>query len=132
MIPRQITSVLKDRLKKFPILSLTGPRQSGKTTLLRNEFPNYTYYNMERMDHRELFLTDPMGFLKSQGPQVIFDEAQRVPDLFSYIQVVSDERGTPGQYIVSGSQSFLMNDHISQSLAGRTHISHLLPFGIQE
>lgn len=132
MIPRQITSVLKDRLKKFPVLTLTGPRQSGKTTLLRNVFPDYNYYNMERIDHRELFLTDPIGFLKSLGPQVIFDEAQRVPDLFSYIQVVSDERGTPGQYILSGSQSFLMNDQISQSLAGRTHISHLFPLGIQE
>jgi len=136
MIPRQITSVLKDRLKKFPVLTLTGPRQSGKTTLLRNKFPDYSYFNLERIDHRELFLTDPIGFLKSQGPQVIFDEAQRVPDLFSYIQVVSDERGTPGQYILSApiaiGESFLMNDHISQSLAGRTHISHLLPFGIQE
>jgi len=132
MIHRQITSILKGRLKKFPILTLTGPRQSGKTTLLKNEFADYKYFNLERIDHRELFLTDPMGFLNSQGPQVIFDEAQRVPDLFSYIQVVSDERGTPGQYILSGSQSFLMNDHISQSLAGRTMVSHLLPFGINE
>lgn len=132
MISRHISSILKDRLKKFPLLTLTGPRQSGKTTLLKNEFANYKYFNLERIDHRELFLADPMGFLKAQGPQVIFDEAQRVPDLFSYIQVVSDDRGVPGQYILSGSQSFLMNDHISQSLAGRTMISHLLPFGINE
>jgi len=132
MIRRQITSILKDRLKKFPVLSLTGPRQSGKTTLLRNEFAGYKYFNLERIDHRELILNDPMGFLNSQGPKVIFDEAQNIPELFSYIQVVSDERAIPGQYILSGSQSFLLNDRISQSLAGRTHISHLLPFGITE
>lgn len=132
MIPRQITSILKDRLKKFPVLSLTGPRQSGKTTLLRTEFGDYKYYNLERIDHRELILNDPIGFLHSQGPKVIFDEAQNIPELFSYIQVVSDERGTPGQYILSGSQSFLLNDRISQSLAGRTHINHLLPFDINE
>ncbi len=132
MIPRKITSVLKDRLKKFPVLSLTGPRQSGKTTLLRNEFGNYKYYNLERIDHRELVMSDPIGFLKAQGSGVIFDEAQRIPELFSYIQVISDEKGFPGQYILSGSQSFLMNDHIFQSLAGRTYISHLLPFSIDE
>ena len=128
MIKRSITSILRSRLDKFPILSLTGPRQSGKTTLLKNVFTDYTYFNMERPDHRELFLSDPIGFLKSIGAKVIFDEAQRLPDLFSYIQVVSDERGSTGQYILSGSQSFMMNNHISQSLAGRTHISHLLPF----
>lgn len=132
MIPRQITSVLKERLRKFPVLSLTGPRQSGKTTLLRNEFSDYKYYNLERIDHRDLILNDPMGFLNSQGPKVIFDEAQNIPELFSYIQVVSDEKGTPGQYILSGSQSFLLNKRISQSLAGRTHVSHLLPFGLNE
>ncbi len=132
MIHRNITSILKNRLQKFPVLTLTGPRQSGKTTLLKNEFFDYKYFNFERIDHRELFLSDPLGFLNSQGTKVIFDEAQRIPDLFSYIQVISDERSIPGQYILSGSQSFLMNNHISQSLAGRTHVSHLLPFGINE
>ncbi len=132
MIARNITPVLKNRLKKFPILSLTGPRQSGKTTLLKNEFKEYKYFNLERIDHREMILADPIGFLNAQGEKVIFDEAQRIPDLFSYIQVISDDRGTQGQYILSGSQSFLMNNHISQSLAGRTHVSHLLPFGINE
>ena len=132
MIPRQITSIVRFQLGKFPVLTLTGPRQSGKTTLLKNEFTDYKYFNLERIDHRELILSDPLGFLHTQGPKVIFDEAQRVPELFSYIQVVSDERGIPGQYILSGSQSFLMNNHISQSLAGRTYISHLFPFGINE
>ncbi|MCK4922066.1 MAG: ATP-binding protein [Bacteroidales bacterium] len=131
-IQRNIASYLKRILKQFPILSLTGPRQSGKTTLLKKAFPNYQYINLERIDYRELILSDPIGFLKTTGSQVIFDEAQNVPELFSYIQVISDERGTPGQYILSGSQSFLMNDHISQSLAGRAHISHLFPFDITE
>jgi uncharacterized protein len=131
-IRRHITSILKDRLQKFPILTLTGPRQSGKTTLLINEFKDYKYFNLERIDFREMIMNDPLSFLKSNGPGVIFDEVQRVPDLFSYLQVISDERSTPGQYILSGSQSFLMNDSISQSLAGRTHVSHLLPFDVLE
>ena len=85
MISRQITSVLKKRLDKFPILSLTGPRQSGKSTLLRNCFPEYQYYNLERADYRRLIMTDPAGFLQNQGEKVIFDEAQQIPELFSYI-----------------------------------------------
>lgn len=131
-VQRHIAPYLKKIIKQFPILSLTGPRQSGKTTLLKNIFPKYQYFNLERIDYREMILSDPMGFLKTNGPGIIFDEAQNVPELFSYIQVISDERNTPGQYILSGSQSFLMNEHISQSLAGRAHISHLFPFDIRE
>ena len=131
-IQRHIAPYLKNILKQFPILSLTGPRQSGKTTLLKNIFSDYQYFNLERIDYREMILSDPMGFLKRIGSKVIFDEAQNIPELFSYIQVISDERGTPGQYILSGSQSFLMNKHISQSLAGRAHVSHLFPFDIKE
>ena len=131
-IPRTILPHLQRMLKQFPVLSLTGPRQSGKTTLLRRAFPNFRYFNLERPDLRQMILEDPLGFLKNNGPGLIFDEAQNLPELFSYIQVVADERNTPGQYILSGSQSFLMNDRISQSLAGRVHISHLLPFSIHE
>lgn len=76
--------------------------------------------------------SDYMGFLRNAGPKVIFDEAQHLPELFSYIQVISDERNIPGQYIISGSQSFLLNQRISQSLAGRVSINHLLPFDITE
>lgn len=132
MIPRQITSVLENRLRKFPILTLTGPRQSGKSTLLKNCFPDYQFYNLERADYRQLIMSDPIGFLHHQGEKVIFDEAQQIPELFSYLQVVSDERGKAGQYILSGSQSFLMNERISQSLAGRTSVCHLFPFDISE
>jgi len=75
MIARQIAPTLERRLEKFPILSLTGPRQSGKSTLLRNSFPEYQYYNLERADYRQLIMADPVGFLQSQGERVIFDEA---------------------------------------------------------
>ncbi|MGV8093606.1 MAG: ATP-binding protein [Mangrovibacterium sp.] len=132
IIERKITRHLTDMLTKFPVLSLTGPRQSGKTTLLKHVFPHYQYFNMERVDHREMVLTDPIGFLKSAGPKIIFDEVQNVPELFSFIQVMSDERNTPGQYILSGSQSFLLNERISQSLAGRVYVSHLFPFDSTE
>lgn len=132
IIQRQITPHLKRMLRKFPVLSLTGPRQSGKTTLLKNEFPEYKYYNLERIDTREMIIADPAGFLNNAGEKVIFDEAQNVPRLFSYLQVISDERNRNGQYILSGSQSFLLNNSISQSLAGRVSVNNLLPFDITE
>jgi uncharacterized protein len=132
IVERSLLPHLKKMLEKFPVLSLTGPRQSGKTTLLRSAFPAYTYFNLERPDHRMLIMEDPVGFLKNTGPGVIFDEAQNLPELFSYIQLFADERNAPGQYILSGSQSFLMNEKISQSLAGRVYVSHLLPFQIGE
>lgn len=132
MIPRTITSHLQKMLTKFPVISLTGPRQSGKTTLLRSAFEGYKYYNLERPDTREIIFADPLGFLKGAGEKVIFDEAQNMPELFSYIQTVSDERNINGQYILSGSQSFLLNSHINQSLAGRVSVNNLLPFDITE
>lgn len=132
MIHRNITRHLKEMLEKFPVVSLTGPRQSGKTTLLRNAFPDYRYVNLERPDIREILLADPLGYLSSAGPQVIFDEAQHMPELFSYLQAVSDERNSAGQYILSGSQSFLLNEKIAQSLAGRVSINHLFPFDMGE
>lgn len=132
MIERKLADILKKRLGKFPIHTLTGPRQSGKSTLLKNYFPDYEYINLERPDYRHLIMNDPIGFLKSQEKNIIFDEVQQVPELFNYLQVVSDENKKPGQYILSGSQSFLMNERISQSLAGRTSINHLFPFDISE
>lgn len=132
LLERNITRHLKKMLKKFPIITLTGPRQSGKTTLLKEFFSDYAYFNLERLDYRDLILSDPVGFLKNAGSKVIFDEAQNVPELFSYIQVISDEKGKPGQFILSGSQSFLLNERISQSLAGRVSVNNLFPFDITE
>ncbi len=132
MITRKLTEYLKKMLTKFPVVSITGPRQSGKTTLLKSAFPNYKYFNLERLDHREMILADIIGFLRNTGSKVIFDEAQNIPELFSYIQVISDERNIPGQYILSGSQSFLLNERISQSLAGRVSVNRLFPFDINE
>ncbi|MBI5661312.1 MULTISPECIES: ATP-binding protein [Ignavibacterium] len=132
IITRNLVKHLQQMLEKFPVISLTGPRQSGKTTLLKEFFPDYKYFNLERLDLRELILSDPLGFLRSSGEKIILDEVQNIPELFSYIQVVSDERGTNGQYILSGSQSFLLNEKISQSLAGRVSVNHLLPFDLTE
>ncbi len=132
IISRRIVAHLEKMLEKFPVVSLTGPRQSGKTTILRSAFSEFKYFNLERIDIREMISADPLGFLKEAGTRVIFDEAQNLPSLFSYIQVVSDERRQTGQYILSGSQSFLLNNHISQSLAGRVSVNVLLPFDIGE
>lgn len=132
IIKRKLSEHLEKMLQQFPVVSLTGPRQSGKTTLLRSVFPDYKYYNLERIDHRQMISADPHGFLMNAGPHVIFDEVQQLPELFSYIQAVSDERNINGQYILSGSQSFLLNSHISQSLAGRVHVNNLFPFDYSE
>jgi len=132
IIHRKIVAHLKEMLEKYPVVSLTGPRQSGKTTILRSAFSEYKYFNLERIDIREMISVDPLGFLKEAGVKVIFDEAQNLPELFSYIQVFSDERRLNGQYILSGSQSFHLNSHISQSLAGRVSVNVLLPFDVGE
>ncbi len=132
IVERRIVQHLKRMLEKFPVVSVTGPRQSGKTTLLRNAFSEYKYFNLERIDIREMVSADPIGFLNEAGTKVIFDEAQNLPSLFSWLQVVSDERRMNGQYILSGSQSFLLNNQISQSLAGRVSVNVLLPFDTNE
>lgn len=118
--------------KKYPILALTGPRQSGKTTFLKHHFPDYTYVNLESVDHRQFASEDPRSFLKQYGQYVIFDEVQRAPELFSYLQAKVDQDGIMGQYILSGSQNFQLMMRITQSLAGRVALFRLLPFDLQE
>jgi predicted AAA+ superfamily ATPase len=118
--------------KKYPILAITGPRQSGKTTFLRTEFPHYEYVNLENIDVRNFAKDDPNGFLNQFTKYVIFDEVQRVPELFSYLQTKVDEEKIMGQYILSGSQNFQLMQNITQSLAGRVALFRLLPFDLQE
>ncbi|SEN52606.1 hypothetical protein SAMN05216436_117113 [bacterium A37T11] len=131
-IPRALTTEINKRKDKFPILAVTGPRQSGKTTLLKSLFPDYTYITLENADNRSFATDDPNGFLKQYPKQVIFDEVQRVPTLFSYLQTAVDESGEMGQYILSGSQNFHLMKNITQSLAGRVALFRLLPFDNDE
>lgn len=132
MLKRQLIKILKEYAKKYPTLTLTGPRQSGKTTLLKNLFKNYRYVSLENQDNRQFALQDPNGFLEEYDKYVIFDEVQQAPVLFSYIQTKIDADAIMGQYILSGSQNFQLLENITQSLAGRTLILKLLPFDFSE
>lgn len=132
MINRNITSEIKELTKGYPIVTLTGPRQSGKSTLLTNTFPGYEYITLEDVDMRSRALDDPRGFLDIYSEKVIIDEAQYVPDLFSYIQTKVDSSSDTGMYILSGSQNFLLLKQIKQSLAGRAGIAKLLPLTYSE
>lgn len=132
MIKRKLTSKLKFLASKFPVVCVLGPRQSGKTTLVRAVFPHLDYINLENLDSRQFAVTDPRAFLAGYPQGVIIDEAQRAPDLFSYIQTEADRRGKEGQFVLTGSQNILLQQNISQSLAGRVALLRLLPFSIQE
>lgn len=132
MIPRDITETAKKLASWFPVVSVTGPRQSGKSTLVRHAFEGYNYVNLEDPNLRALANEDPVGFIRNRPEHLIIDEAQYVPDLFSMVQVVSDERNRPGQYILSGSQNFLLLKRITQSLAGRVGVLRLLPLSFNE
>ncbi|WP_245619862.1 ATP-binding protein [Desulfobacter vibrioformis] len=118
--------------QQYPVVTITGPRQSGKTTLTKMIFPDKPYVSLESIEERDFAQNDAKGFL-SQFPQgAILDEIQRVPDLLSYLQVLVDEAGRPGQFILTGSQNFELLDSVSQSLAGRTALVKLLPFSLEE
>lgn len=133
VINRQIYNAIREYQNKYPILALTGPRQSGKTTLLRTLFPDYRYVSLENPDNREFALNDPNGFLAEYDDQVIFDEVQQAPTIFSYLQTIVDSRpDRMGGFILSGSQNFHLMERITQSLAGRVAIFKLLPLDIQE
>lgn len=129
---RTIESICLKDLEAFPILTLTGPRQSGKSTLLKKILPDWQYVNLEDINNREFASQDPIGFLKTYSDKVVFDEIQRIPKLLSQIQVVVDSEKKLGRYALTGSHNLLLLEQISQSLAGRTSIRHLLPFSFIE
>ncbi len=133
MIPRTLAPHLQHLATRYPALFLTGPRQSGKTTLARHAFPDWPYLSLEDLHVREEALEDPRGFLaRHEGAAgLIIDEAQRAPELFSYLQRPLDE-GRLGPVLLTGSQNFLLSRDIGQSLAGRTAILELLPFSLAE
>ena len=132
MINRHAAKFIREQAEKFPIVAVTGPRQSGKTTLLQRLFPEYGYVSMENPDNREQALSDPNGFLKVYDRYAIFDEVQQAPELFSYLQTKTDRDRIKGQYILSGSQHFPLMERITQSLAGRVALVRLLPFDFGE
>ena len=131
---RNIEKLLQDYLNAFPIVCLTGPRQSGKSTLLQKITKDkYQYVTMDDIPTKELFLTDPVLFLKNYNNKVIFDEAQKTPELFDYIKIAVDKnRSSYGQFILSGSSQFTLTKKINESLAGRAGMLSLLPFEFSE
>jgi predicted AAA+ superfamily ATPase len=132
MIKRQIEKELLLLKNEFPIIAILGPRQSGKTTLSQNVFPEYQYISLEDIDHRDFAINDPRGFLNKYNYKIIFDEIQRVPQLMSYLQTHVDKMKSNGQIIITGSHNFFLMEQISQSLAGRVGITKLLPLSIHE
>jgi predicted AAA+ superfamily ATPase len=131
-IARDIAPKVEEALGKFPVIGIMGPRQSGKTTLCRMLKPSFTYVNLEDISLRSFAKSDPKGFLETYKNGVIIDEIQYVPDLFSYLQLYTDQRQINGEYLITGSQHFLLSQHISQSLAGRIALFHLLPLSLAE
>jgi uncharacterized protein len=132
LISRRLSERIVNLSTKFPIVSVTGPRQSGKTTLLKALFADYRYVSLEDLDILEFAQTDPRGFLHQYDQHVILDEVQRAPGLFNYLQTKVDNDKINGQYILSGSQNFLLMERITQSLAGRVALFKLLPFSFGE
>jgi len=132
MFNRTLKTRLEGLARQFPVVSVIGPRQSGKTTLVQLTFPQHTYINLENPEERDFAIEDPKGFLSRAVKGIILDEIQRVPDLFSYIQILVDEDRQPGRWILTGSQNFLLMHQISQTLAGRTTLLQLLPLSILE
>ncbi|MBU2578533.1 ATP-binding protein [Patescibacteria group bacterium] len=131
-IHRLLEKKFKQLSKTYPVVALTGPRQSGKTTLVKKIFPDKKYLSLENLDTRAFAQKDPKGFLKTYNKGVIIDEAQNAPELFSYIQEIVDVNKKSGEFILTGSQNFLLMEKINQSLAGRVAIVTLLPMSADE
>ena len=132
MIEREITAVFRKAVKTHPVVTVFGPRQSGKTTLVRHVLPKYGYVNLENPKERRLASEDPESFFAQHPSPLIIDEVQRVPELLSWIQVRVDESGKKGEYVLTGSHQPLLKEKVAQSLAGRTALITLLPFSLSE
>ena len=132
MINRHITPHLRKLSSQYPVMTLIGPRQSGKTTLVKALFPNKPYVTLEDPDQRRFATDDPRGFLLQYAGGAIFDEIQRAPELPSYLQGLVDANPAPGQFILTGSQQFELMTQVTQSLAGRTALLRLLPLTLAE
>lgn len=132
MIKRDAEDQLRKLAGQFKAIAIIGPRQSGKTTLSKFVFPHLPYINLENPDSRRYALDDPRGFLDNYKNGAIFDEIQRTPDLFSYLQEILDNTQLKGQFILTGSNNFLLQENITQSLAGRIAYVNLLPFSLNE
>lgn len=130
--PRKFERILRELAGQYPALTVTGPRQSGKTTLCRSVFPDHGYLNLEPLDQREFAREDPRGLLAEYPDGLVLDEIQHVPELLGYIQEAVDENDAPGRYVLTGSQHFTLSESIGQSLAGRTAVLQLLPLSIDE
>lgn len=131
MIKRKLEILINENLRYFPIVTVTGPRQSGKTTLIRSMFSHLPYYSLENPDTRALAISDPVAFLSQHSDGMILDEVQNVPELLSYLQGIVDGH-RDRKYILSGSSQFKLQNSITQSLAGRTAVLELLPLAINE
>ncbi len=131
-IERKLTGQAQSLFKQYPVVTITGPRQSGKTTLAKKAFPDLPHINLEDMETRSFAQQDPKGFLRTCSEGAILDEIQNVPDLTSYIQVHVDSLQKEGLFVLTGSRQFELMESISQSLAGRTALLKLLPFSFEE
>lgn len=132
MFQRALTTYIQELAKKYPVVTLLGPRQSGKTTLVKAAFPQKPYVNMEDAEQRALATLDPKSFMQAYPQGAILDEIQRTPHLLSYIQVHVDAIGRSGIFILTGSHQAALHSAVSQSLAGRTALLRLLPLSLQE
>lgn len=132
MFRRSLTTHLQELAKKYPVVTLLGPRQAGKTTLVKAAFPQKPYVNMEDSENRSLATIDPKSFMQAYPDGAILDKVQRVPHLLSYIQVRVDETDQKGMFILTGSHQAQLHSAVSQSLAGRTTLLRLLPLSLQE
>lgn len=132
MIRRNLEKVLRTRAADYPVVTVTGPRQSGKTTLCRSVFDHLSYVSLEPLDARDAARSDPRGFLGEHHAGAIIDEIQHVPELLAYLQSEVDHNPVPGRFVLTGSQNLSLVAHVSQSLAGRTAVLNLLPLSLDE